>query len=121
MNKVTLYGTTYKVVLTDKKMGDFDPDIHEGLIVHDEKTIYIDSSAKIEERILTLYHELHHLACKEIGIRQTSLPLDIEEMIITAGERVIKDVFLKPELVKDLVTPIGNGRDHKADKKRKPR
>lgn len=53
-----------------------------GLCVFDDLTIYIDRSTTLDERPQILLHEIFHAILWQLGIHNTSLTEDIEEVIV---------------------------------------
>lgn len=79
-------GVTYKVIITDKidSAGQCDPE---------NKKIYIHSQMNKENKELTLYHELGHALLTEVGVIQTSVNADMQEIIVENFSHLIFDLL----------------------------
>jgi Zn-dependent peptidase ImmA (M78 family) len=62
-----------KYVILNDVMGLCDPNKH---------MIYIHKFLSKKDKELVLYHELGHALLFEIGLQQTSIPMDIHEIIV---------------------------------------
>jgi Zn-dependent peptidase ImmA (M78 family) len=54
----------------------------DGLCCVKKRIVYLDRSLVKEDKQSTLLHELFHALIYEIGLHQTSLTLDVEELIV---------------------------------------
>lgn len=84
--KYNIKGTVYKTMLTDSIdcAGQCDPD---------KKLIYIHSKMNKENKEMTLYHELGHALFAEIGVIQTSINSDMQEIIVENFSHLIFDLL----------------------------
>lgn len=64
-----------------------------GLCIYTEKTILVTIDQDSAETRRTLYHELGHALLFELGMRQTSLTPDIEELIVEGFSRFLEQHF----------------------------
>lgn len=65
----------------------------DGLCSYDERIIYLDRSLLKEDKVPTLLHEIYHALIYEIGLHQTSLSLDVEEMLVENISMFMIDTF----------------------------
>jgi len=87
MKSLTIFGTKIKVVKDDLIvhgiLGKYSPT---------EQTIYIDKSLRGKEFISTLMHEIGHATFHVLGYHQTTLTLDMEELIVDNLSNVFCEV-----------------------------
>lgn len=88
---VNVFGKQYQVIHSDKPEGGFHPEIHYGFCDSTSYKIYIAKGK--DHTIHTYIHELVHAMCDRIGLRQTGLQLEIEEIICEGVATVITEAF----------------------------
>lgn len=72
---------------------DYEDHSADGYVDTENKTIKIKASLTDERKLAVLLHELGHAVLCEVGVHQTSLDTDLEEIIVEAMSSVISTNF----------------------------
>jgi len=88
-----------------------------GMADYAKKIIRLDKSLQGEDRTQTLLHEVFHIVLARVGLNQTSLPHDLEELIVENLATAVVELFdiqlrtprkAKPKSKKPTVTKKKN-------------
>lgn len=89
--KINIKGKEYKIIQINDISLNGEP--AHGLVDYDKQIILIEKSASNESKLSTLIHELCHAVWYEIGLKQTSLTQDLEELLAENVCQVIMSNF----------------------------
>jgi len=91
-SKVNIFGRT----ITIKYIKNLSKESHlMGFYDSDSKTINIDASLKDQDLRTTLSHEIFHAMCDRLGLNQTSLPMDIQEILCEGFSWLLEENNIK--------------------------
>ena len=90
--KLSIFGQTWQVVEQHKIPSDDDKEL-AGLACKESKTIHIEKLQDVEAKLHTLIHEVGHAMFARVGLNQTEISSDIEEVIVENFATVMCENF----------------------------
>ena len=89
--KINMYGQEWEV----KYLTPIIEEGHRayGLCCYDSRTIYIDSTLDDELTAVTFFHELFHAYCRRMGMINSSISHEAEELIADQFGQLIAENF----------------------------
>jgi len=90
--KITVFDKTYKIKMV-KNLRFTNGEPIKGCFDSESRMIALDVSLSSDDMEQVFLHELNHLILHESAIGQTSLPDDVEEVIVQQMAKVYQRIF----------------------------
>lgn len=91
--EIEVYGESWKVEFTTDIVDPKTGEPGDGLCDADNKIIYIDNTLKKDETACTFFHELFHAYCRRMGIENSNLSDELEEILADQYGKLVSELF----------------------------